>query len=265
MHKQSLKELEPIWEKQKRQPVNRKEMERRKALREKKRKRALRIRCLILTGMAVCVILMILGLIRIGGMIWKWVSEEKNQSSQTAVYISRETHTQIKVPKPEMTADFLTPNAYSRPQEQLETIEEIYVHYTANPGTSAAQNRSYFENLGITGETSASAHFVIGYEGEIIQCLPLDEIGYAVAEHNYSSVSIECCYLNEDGSFTDATYQSLVQLTGWLLREYELDLSAIKRHYDASGKMCPLYFVENEDAWKIFLKDVDTYLKEESV
>ena len=136
------------------------------------------------------------------------------------------------------------------------------MHYTANKNTSARQNRSYFENLGITGETSASAHFIIGYDGEIIQCLPLDEIGYAVKTRNYDSISIECCYLDENGKFTDATYQSLLQLTAWLLKEYKLAPNDVLRHYDVGGKKCPLYFVEHEDSWEQFRQDLTDYILE---
>ena len=131
--------------------------------------------------------------------------------------------------KPEMTEEYLTVNPYSRPGEKLPTVKSVFVHYTANAGTSAMQNRSYFENLGITGETSASAHFIIGYEGEIVQCLPLEEIGYAVKGRNYDSVSIECCYLEEDGKFTDATYQSLLQLVSWLMGKYDLSIDDVLR------------------------------------
>ena len=162
--------------------------------------------------------------------------------------------------KPEITEDFLTVNPYSRPGEELPEVKNIFVHYTANRATSAAQNRSYFENLGITGETSASAHFIIGYDGEIIQCIPLNEIGYAVKERNYDSISIECCYLSEDGKFTDATYQSLIKLCGWLLKEYDLIPEDMRRHYDVGGKKCPLYYVEHEDAWGQFLKDLTEYI-----
>lgn len=167
--------------------------------------------------------------------------------------------------KPDMIEDFLTINAYSRPGEELKKVNNIFVHYTANPGTSAAQNRSYFENLGVTGETSASAHFVIGYDGEIIQCVPLDEIAYAVMQRNYDSISIECCYLEEDGKFTDATYQSLIQLSAWLLKEYKLAPEDMRRHYDEGGKKCPLYYVEHEDAWEQFLTDLENYIMEEQV
>ena len=159
--------------------------------------------------------------------------------------------------KPEITEEFLTPNPYSRPQTKLKKVKNIFVHYTANPGTSAEQNRSYFENLGVTGETSASAHFIISYDGSIVQCLPLDEMGYAVKTRNEDSVSIECCYLDEDGKFTDATYQSLLKLSAWLLSEYHLKPSDMRRHYDEGGKKCPLYYVEHEEAWDQFQADLE--------
>ena len=161
------------------------------------------------------------------------------------------------VEKPEITEDFLTVNPYSRPGEKLGKVKNIFVHYTANKDTSAANNRSYFENLKDTHETSASTHFVIGIEGEIIQCLPLEEIGYGVKTRNYDSVSIECCYTAEDGSFTEATYESLLHLVGWLLCEYDLEPKDVLRHYDVGGKLCPLYYVEHEDACEAFLRDLE--------
>ena len=63
---------------------------------------------------------------------------------------------------------------------------------------------------------------------------------------NYDSISIECCYQSEDGRFTEETYDSLIRLTGWLLKKYGLSSEDVLRHYDEGGKKCPLYFVENE-------------------
>lgn len=158
---------------------------------------------------------------------------------------------------PEWTEDFLTPNEYSRPGDALESVTNIFVHYTANPGTSAAQNRSYFERQKDEHLASVSAHFIIGYEGEIIQCVPLDEIAYAVKSRNYDSISIECCHLEKDGSFTRETYDSLIALLRWLLDVYDLESEDILRHYDCGGKKCPLYFTEHPDAWEELKKDVD--------
>ena len=157
---------------------------------------------------------------------------------------------------PAWTENFLTPNEYSRPEDALKEVKNIFVHYTANKGTSAAQNRSYFEQLKDTHERSASAHFIIGYEGEIIQCIPLDEIAYAVQTRNEDSISIECCYVSDDGSFTQETYDSLITLLQWLMETYDLNTEDILRHYDCGGKKCPIYYTEHEDAWEQLKKDV---------
>lgn len=165
------------------------------------------------------------------------------------------------VEKPEITVDLLNVNEYSRPGTEVEEVKNIFVHYTANPRTSAANNRSYFANLEQTHERSASAHLIIGYEGEIIQCIPLEEQAYAVISRNNDSLSIECCYLEEDGKFTKETYDSLVHLLAWLVQEYDLECTDILRHYDCGGKKCPLYYVEHEDAWEKLLEDVEKYLR----
>lgn len=241
----------------------RKEIERRRQilLKKKRRRRKQRIirGAIILCELGFIVVLCFL----IYYLIRSFDTEEKSVEA-----FSEKREELIKkndAGRPDIIEDFLTVNEYSRPGEPLKKVNNIFVHYTANQGTSAAQNRSYFENLGITGETSASAHFVIGYDGEIIQCIPLDEIGYAVMQRNYDSISIECCYLDKDGKFTDATYQSLIQLSAWLLKEYELAPEDMRRHYDEGGKKCPLYYVEHEDAWEQFLADLENYIMKEQV
>lgn len=157
---------------------------------------------------------------------------------------------------PDWTENFLTPNEYSRPGDPLTKVTNIFVHYTANPGTSAAQNRSYFEQQKDTHERSVSSHFIIGYEGEILQCVPLDEIAYAVATRNEDSISIECCFTAEDGSFTQETYDSLISLLAWLTDVYDLETEDILRHYDCGGKKCPLYYTNHPDAWEKLKQDV---------
>lgn len=163
------------------------------------------------------------------------------------------------------TQDFLEKNPYSRPGTKRDEINDIVVHYVANPGTDAMQNRNYFNNLANqTGKnaTSVSSHYVIGIDGEIIQCIPLDEIAYANYPRNDDTVSIECCHPDSTGEFTEATRESLVKLTSWLCRELELTEKHVIRHYDVIGKNCPKYYVEHEDAWKALLKDIKKKRKE---
>lgn len=66
---------------------------------------------------------------------------------------------------PDYQVELLDYNEYSRPGTALSQVNGIVIHYTANPGTTAEQNRAIFENLKDTGETYASSHFVIGMDG----------------------------------------------------------------------------------------------------
>lgn len=170
--------------------------------------------------------------------------------------------TQAKVPMPDIDLQLLTVNEYSRPGLPTGAINGVVVHYTANPGSTAQQNRDYFENLKDTHTTKVSSNFVIGLEGEIIQCIPTSEIAYASNSRNKDTVSIECCHPDETGKFTAATYGSLVQLTAYLCSKYNLTENDVIRHYDITGKDCPKYFVENEAAWETFRSDVGEVLAE---
>lgn len=161
---------------------------------------------------------------------------------------------------PEISNQLLTVNPYSRPGTELEEVKGIVIHYTGNPGTTAMQNRNYFEGLAESKVTKASSHYVIGLSGEILQCVPLNEIAYASNERNADTISIECCIDNEAGKFNEKTYDALVHLTAWLIGEYDLKTSDIIRHYDVTGKMCPKYFVEHESAWEDFKLDVEKYI-----
>lgn len=169
---------------------------------------------------------------------------------------------QVKIieERPEMDVQLLDVNEYSRPGLKLRQVRGIVVHYTANPGTTAKQNRDYFQSLAQTGATHASSHFVIGLEGEIIQCIPCDEMAYASNGRNSDSIAIECCILDETGKFNNATYDSLIELTSWLMGRYELSDKDVIRHYDITGKSCPKYFVENPTEWEKFRKDLMTYI-----
>lgn len=219
-----------------------------KAVQSMKRRKARRRKAIFFRCLAVAMIVTLLALIFVvTGIVYRWVHDLRD-----------------KVEPPVITIDYLNVNPYSRPGLELNDVKSVFVHYTANPGTSAAQNRSYFANLEQTKERAASAHFIIGYEGEIIQCIPLEEQAYAVMTRNNDSVSIECCYVDENGQFTQETYDSLVHMLAWLVDEYDLNTEDILRHYDCGGKLCPIYYVENEGAWKQLLQDVETFGEQEA-
>lgn len=167
----------------------------------------------------------------------------------------------IDASKPEIDVELLTVNEYSRPGTQTEKIRGIVVHYTANPGATAMDNRNYFEGLKDTHTTEASSNFIVGLEGEIVQCVPTWEVAYASNSRNIDTVSIECCHPDESGVFTEDTYRSMVKLCAWLCMKFDLDADDVIRHYDVTGKNCPKYFVENEEAWARFKEDIDAAIK----
>ena len=220
---------------------------RREVLRRKKQKRR---RIQIAARIGVLVFGLVLSALLVKGLIGLI---HAHVSAQTSVQ-------KVVQEQPDMDVELLTINEYSRPGTALEQVNAIVIHYTANPGTSAMQNRDYFEGLKDSHETSASSHFIIGLEGEIVQCIPTAEQSYASNDRNSDSIAIECCHEDETGKFNDATYDSLVATTAWLCGKFDLTTDDVIRHYDITGKMCPLYYVEHEDAWQQFLDDVDAYI-----
>lgn len=150
--------------------------------------------------------------------------------------------------------DLIKIDGASRRGTPLDDLNAIVIHYVGNPGTTARNNRNYFNNT----DSTVSAHFVVGLDGEIIQCIPLHEISSASNHRNSDTISIEVCHPDETGIFNDATYDALVRLTAWLCAECSLDEDQIIRHYDVTGKNCPKWFVDDETAWAAFKTDVMT-------
>ena len=207
------------------------------AQRRRRRKRNLRLGFVLLLFL-----LLILGVLRFTGRCSNAYTERTGEG--------------IDALRPPMDVELLPVNPYSRPGTAKEKIRGIVVHYTAKPGATAMDNRNYFENLKDTHETKVSSNFVIGMEGEIVQCVPTWEVAYAANSRNNDTVSIECCHPDESGAFTDATYASLVDLCAWLCLKFDLTEEDVIRHYDVTGKECPRYFVEHTDAWENFRADV---------
>ncbi len=225
--------------------------------RKRKRKRILQmVRKVVITCGAILAILLVI--IHISQKVE--ATENKTKGAKKVVASTDSSRQKVITEAPDYKVELLTPNEYSRPQIAMDEVRGIVIHYTANPGTTAEQNRSYFESLKDSHETKASSHFVVGIDGEIVQCIPSSEISYASNDRNNDTISIECCHLDKDGKFTQETYDSLVHLTAWLCGKFDVSVENVIRHYDVTGKECPLYFVEHEDAWEQFKKDVQNYL-----
>ena len=122
--------------------------------------------------------------------------------------------------------------------------------------SGAIANINYFENLATTHDTKVSSHFVVGLDGEVVQCIPTSEMSYATNSRNVDTLSIECWHPDETGKFNEATYDSAVKLSAWLCVRFGLTSENVIRHYDVTGKNCPKYYVENPDAWIQMKSDI---------
>ena len=226
----------------------------RRAVRKRKQRREIWIKILALAVFFVILFL-------VGWQVFRFFKIIKTEPVLEKIPVPKKVVTE----PPEYDVQLLSINEYSRPGNPLHQVTGVVVHYTANPGTTAQQNRDYFEGLSLSGETYASSHFVIGIEGELIQCIPCQEIAYASNDRNEDTIAIECCILDETGKFSDATYGTLVHLLAWLVGRYELDVDDVIRHYDITQKNCPKYYVENPDAWIRLKEDVRGYIERNGV
>ena len=171
-----------------------------------------------------------------------------------------------------ITNNYLTPNQYSRPCIKRTQTTKIAVHYVGNPNTSALANRNYFENCKDIHKY-VSSNYIVGLRGEVICCVPDEEIAYCTNQANPYSVSIEVCHPKSDGVFADCTYISLCELCAMLLKKYKLTVNDLIRHYDivrtdGTRKQCPLHWVPTKyqseavatARWNRFKQDVQTIM-----
>lgn len=223
------------------------------------RQRDLMVRRMLVTGIGIFIIVFAVAGYRLFfGGTQPASREVPSAKSETVV----DDDANNPVPMPEIDVQLLTPNEYSRPGIPIEKVNGIVVHYLANPMTSAQNNRDYFESLKDLKNDYLSSNFIIGLDGEIVQCVPSAEVAYASNGRNDDTISIENCHPDETGKFNDTTYNSLVKLVAYLCGKYELNTDQIIRHYDVTGKICPKYYVDNEDKWEEFKQDVGTYMEE---
>ena len=156
--------------------------------------------------------------------------------------------------------ELLTINKYSRPATKIGKIKNVVIHWVGNAGSSAINNRNYFESLKTKG-TYASSHYIVGLEGEIIQCVPEDEVAYHASSANSYSIGIEVCHPNWIGKFNEKTLVSLYELCADICKRYSLNpLTDIIRHYDVTKKICPKYYVENPTEWQQLKSNVNKLL-----
>lgn len=130
---------------------------------------------------------------------------------------------------------------YNRPGK-ASTPRKICVHYTGDAGASA-DNLALFFTANPNAETSSQ--YVVGMQGELIRCLPDSEQAYAATGNNKNVIHIEVCHPDKSGKFTEKSIAALAELVPYLMKKYGIDANNVVRHYDLTGKHCPMYYVDN--------------------
>lgn len=191
-------------------------------------------------------LIMLVIILLVGAVVWKINSYNHTKKIKNLA--------EIQMPS-WIDSQIIDVDGVSRNGEKLKAVNDIVVHYVGNPGSTAQQNHDFYAG----SQSSVSSHFIVGLEGEIIQCIPLDEWSAASNWRNNDTISIEVCHPDDTGKFNKKTYNSLVKLVAWLENVCELEESHVIRHYDITGKECPRYFVQHEDEWTKFKACVENY------
>lgn len=146
-------------------------------------------------------------------------------------------------------------------------IKYIVIHYFG--GLATAKNLALYWARTYAG---ASAHYAVGHDGQIYQCVEDDDIAWHCGAKSYkhavcrnsNSIGIEMAVkknstktqkaTDKDWYFTPETVAATVELTKMLMKKYSIPAENVIRHYDVTGKICPnpYYYNLHESTWKAF-------------
>ena len=180
-----------------------------------------------------------------------------------------------------IAARHLTVGRFARPGIKRLVTNGIVWHWVGAAGQGQDEVARYFELLGkqdptdAKPDTYASAHYIIGIHGGILEVIPSAEIAYHCGAAQYTPwmrrkypqhttnedihhsangafIGVELCHPDATGEFTTQTFEAAVWLGLYLMREYRVPPDLNVRHFDVTGKLCPKWWVENIGAWDRF-------------
>ena len=162
-----------------------------------------------------------------------------------------------------------------------DTINYICIHYVGALGDAKA-NTDYYKSTYV----GASADFWVGFKGDIWQgndyynyyswhcggglqgyggatfyqkCLNKNSIGIEMCVRKRSTATMNAT--DKDWYFEDATIESTSLLVAHLMKELDIDIDHVIRHYDVTSKICPNPFVYDTGAvtWDKFKEKILGY------
>ena len=134
----------------------------------------------------------------------------------------------------------------------------IVIHYVGATG-GAEDNCKYF----YSEYRGSSAHYFVGHKGEVWQSVLCSDVAWHCGANTYkhpycrneNSIGIEmCCRRLANGTwyFEEETVKAAIELTKMLMKQYNIPVENVIRHYDVTGKVCPEPYVRDAQAWNTF-------------
>ena len=158
--------------------------------------------------------------------------------------------------------EFVSCNLSNFRAGRTQPVRYIVMHYTANNGDTAKNNCDYYHRVGGLG---ASAHYFCDEHGVMQSVREGDTAWHCGAEagqrywhpecRNSNSIGIEMCSRKRaDGSYyiKPETVANAAALAKDIMQRYGIDTEHVVRHYDVTGKRCPMPWVDDPAQWTAF-------------
>ena len=155
--------------------------------------------------------------------------------------------------------EFISCNTANYRAGRTQPVRYIVMHYTANNGDTARNNCDYYHRV---GGMQASAHYFVDEHGVMQSVLESDTAWHCGARaywhpecRNSNSIGIEMCSRKRaDGSYyiKPETVANAAALAKDIMQRYGIDTDHVLRHYDVTGKRCPMPWVDDPAQWDAF-------------
>lgn len=155
--------------------------------------------------------------------------------------------------------EFIACNTANYRAGRTQPVRYIVMHYTANNGDTARNNCDYYHRV---GGLQASAHYFVDEYGAMQSVREGDTAWHCGARaywhpecRNGNSIGIEMCSRKRaDGSYyiKPETVANAAALAREIMQRYGIDTDHVLRHYDVTGKHCPMPWVDDPAQWAAF-------------
>lgn len=155
--------------------------------------------------------------------------------------------------------EFIACNTDNYSTGRTQPVQYIVMHYTANNGDTAKNNCDYYHRV---GGLQASAHYFVD-EHSVMQSVHEDDTAWHCGARAYwhpecrnaNSIGIEMCSRKRaDGSYyiKPETVANAAALAKDIMQRYGINTDHVLRHYDVTGKRCPMPWVDDPAQWTAF-------------